>query len=162
MAAYIALDSSLDALQKAGYATVFWVNSKVGFFTAFGAQYAGTQRCDANLTISSPLGNNVVLSNNPSVNSHFSSTVDFEKSISVKGSIANTNASSALDIKSTSNDLNLTSTTRAINLNAGTEIAFNAPQVINSGDLKVDNIKPIAAQDETLGITILFVIQMPY
>ncbi len=39
----------------------------------------------------------------------------------------------------------MTSTSRAINLYAGTQIAFNAPQVI---DLKVNNIKPIAAPDD--------------
>ena len=147
MAAYIALDSSLDALKAAGYATVMWVNSKVGFFTANGLPYVGVQRCEANLTISSPLGNNVVLTNNPTVNSKFSSTVDFAKSITVFGSIGNTNAAS-LDIKATGNDLNLTSTTAAINLYSATQIAFNSPQVINSGDLKVNSIQPIAATDD--------------
>ena len=93
------------------------------------------------------MGNNVVLSNNPSVNSKFSSTVDFAKNITVFNSIGNTNGAS-LDIKATDNDLNLTSTTAAINLYSATQIAFNTPQTINSGDLLVDNIKPIAATDD--------------
>ena len=42
----------------------------------------------------------------------------------------------------------MTSTTSAINLNAGAQIALNAPNVINSGNLLVDSIKPIAAQDD--------------
>ena len=88
--------------------------------------------------------NNIVLSNSPTVNSSFSNTVEFAKNITVFGTIANT-GSASLDIKATGNDLNMTSTNAAINLYAGTQIALNAPSVFNSGDLKVGNLKPIAA-----------------
>ncbi len=148
LAVYMGADSLKDAVEKAGYATVIWVNSKVSFFTATGVKYIGTQRCEANLTISSALQNNIVLSNDPNENSSFSSTVDFAKNITVFGSIAN-KGSASLDIKATGNDLNMTSTNMAINLFAGTQVAFNAPNVINSGNnLLVDSILPIAAQDD--------------
>ena len=42
----------------------------------------------------------------------------------------------------------MTSTTSVINLYAGAQIALNAPNVINIGDLLVDSIKPIAAADD--------------
>jgi hypothetical protein len=136
MASYIITTGALEALKAAGYATIIWVNSKVIHFTAIGP----SQKCDASLTIQNGVfGNTILLSNSTEYNSYFENTVDFKKDISVKGKILNTNSGSSLDIKSTDNDLNMTST-RAINLYAGTQIAFNAPQVINSGNLKVDNI----------------------
>ena len=148
LAAYIALDKSLDALEKAGYATVIWVNSKVSFFTAVGLKYVGSQKCAASLTLQNGIdGNVVLLSNNELVNSYFENTVDFKKDITVKGSIANTTGS-ALTIKATGNDLNLSSTSQAINLSAASQIALNAPSVITSNDLKVNSIKPIAATDD--------------
>jgi hypothetical protein len=144
---YMGADSLKDAVEKLGYATIAFVNSKVSFFTANGVKYIGTERCEANLTISSALQNNIVLSNNPTVNSSFSSTVEFAKNITVFGSIANS-GSASLDIKATGNDLNMTSTNTAINLYAGTQVALNAPNVITSGNLLVDSILPIAAQDD--------------
>ena len=150
MAAYMLTTGALAALEKAGYATVFWVNSKVSFFTAVGVQYVGSQKCAASLTLQNGIvGNTVLLSNNPSVNSYFENTVDFQKSsITVKGTVGNTNSSSSLDIKVTDNDLNLSSTSQAINLSAGSQIALNAPSVITSHDLNVNSIKPIATADD--------------
>ena len=52
------------------------------------------------------------------------------------------------DSQCTGNDLNLTSTTSAINFYGGSRIALNAPEVITSGDLKANSIKPIAAGDD--------------
>ena len=130
---------------------IIWVNSKVSFFTAAGVIYTGSQKCAASLTLQNGIvGNTILLSNQTGSNSYFGNTVDFQKNITVKGSIANTNSdSSSLDIKATGNDLNMTSTTAAINLYAGTQIALNSPNVINSGDLLVDSIKPIAAADDS-------------
>ena len=115
-------------------------------FTAIG----GSQKCEGSLTLQNgALRNTILLSNSSESKSYFGNTVDFKKDIgSVQGKILNTNSGSSLDIKATDNDLNMTSTSRAINLYAGTQIAFNAPQVINSGDFKVNNIKPIAATDD--------------
>ena len=145
MAAYIVTNGALEALKSAGYATVIWVNSKVLHFTA----YDGSQKCDASLTLQNgALGNTILLSNQADSNSYFGNTVDFKKDISVQGKIVNTNSSSSIDIKAEKNDLNMTSTTKAINLYAGTQISFNAPSVINSGNLNVNNIKPIATTDD--------------
>ena len=60
MIAYIALENSLDTLKDAGFATVVWVNSKVSLFTAYGAQYIGTQYCNGSLTIRSVLDNVII------------------------------------------------------------------------------------------------------
>ncbi len=148
MAAYIISDGALKALENAGYATVIWVNSKVSFFTASGVIYAGSQKCAASLTLQNGIvGNTILLSNQTGSNSYFGNTVDFKKSISVFGTISNT-GSASLDIKATGNDLNMTSTNAAINLYSATQIALNAPEVINSGDLKVNSLKQIAAADD--------------
>ena len=78
----------------------------------------------------------------------FTNQVDFKDDINIEGDILNKSSDYSLDTKATGNDLNLTSTTSAINLYAGAQIALNAPNVINSGDLLVDSIKPIAAADD--------------
>ena len=148
MAAYMLTTGALDALEKAGYATVIWVNSKVSFFTSVGVIYTGSQKCAASLTLQNGIiGNTVLLSNSTVTNSYFENTVDFKKSITVFGTISNS-GSASLDIKATGNDLNMTSTNAAINLYSATQIALNAPNVINSGDLKVNSLKQIAAADD--------------
>ena len=146
MIAYIALDKSLDALKDAGFATVVWVNSKVSLFTAFGAEYIGTQYCNGSLTIRSVLDNVIILNNGG--NSVFKNQVDFRDDITVQGDILNRSSDYPLDITATGHDLNLTSTTRAINLSGGSQIALNAPITIISNDLKCNNFKPIAAADD--------------
>ena len=146
IAAYMGANTLAEALEKAAYATVAYVDGRVKLFTAFGAEYIGTQYCNGSLTIRSILDNVVILNNDG--NSVFKNQVDFRNDITVQGDILNKSSDYALDIKATGNDLNLTSTTRAVNLQAGSRIALNAPEVINSGALKVDNIKPIAAQDD--------------
>jgi hypothetical protein len=85
------------------------------------------------------------LSNNPSGKSEFGYDVQFDNNIISKGSIVNADNRSLSVISSA--DLNLSSTGEDINLSAGRQVVFNAPQTIMSNDFLANSIKPITAND---------------
>jgi len=143
--AYFGTTQGLQQMKDLGYATYVYVDSKCGHFVAVGLEYIGYQQCKGSLKITNGVQNTVILSNDPSGKSEFGYDVQFDNNIISKGNIINADNRSLSVISSA--DLNLSSTGEDINLSAGRQVVFNAPQTIMSNDFLANSIKPITAND---------------